>query len=59
MKIENPYKVGDTVDIFYDWENESELMGTARLRTLHKSGRSFILTETMPETQQIVYNYDE
>ncbi len=59
MKQVDPNKVGDVVNIYDDWENELSLMGSAKLRELHKTGRSFILKETLPEIEQIVYNYNE
>jgi len=59
MKLICPHKEGDIVDVYFDWENQRQLMGSARLRELHRSGRSFILEETMPEIEQIVYNYNE
>lgn len=52
-------KEGDVIFIYKNWENESELLGTARLRKLKSTGRSFILEEMLPESSQIVYNYDE
>lgn len=59
MKQSDPNKVGDVINVYYEWEEEQSLMGSARLREVHKPGRSFILSETLPEIQQIVYNYNE
>lgn len=59
MKLDFPHKVGDIVPIYKDWENEQELLGTAELVELHRQGRSFILEDTYPEADQIVYNYQE
>lgn len=51
MKQIDPNKVGDVVNIYDDWENELSLMGSAKLREFHKTGRSFILKETLPEIE--------
>jgi hypothetical protein len=59
MKLDFPYKEGDLVNIYKNFETEEELIGTVRLVKLHKPGRSFILEEIMPESEQIVYNYQE
>ena len=58
MKYHDPNRVGDIVNVYYDYESEKYLMGSARLRALHSEGRSFILEETMPEIEQKVYNYN-
>lgn len=59
MKLDFPHKVGDIIPIYKDWENEQELLGTAKLVRFHRQGRSFILEDTYPEVDQIVYNYQE
>lgn len=59
MKQTFPHKEGDTLTIYKDWEHESEVLGTARLKKFHKAGRSFILEEMLPESKQIVYSYQE
>lgn len=57
MKIEFPNKEGDEIIIYQDWENQETVLGTAKLVGLHQLGRSFILIDTYPESEQIVYNY--
>lgn len=59
MKLSFPYTEGDRVIVYKDWENEKFPIGAARLIQHVKSGRSFILKETMPESSQIVYSYEE
>jgi hypothetical protein len=59
MKLEFPYKEGDIITIFANWEEETTPIGTAKLVELHKLGRSFILEDTYPESEQIVYNFQE
>lgn len=59
MKLTFPYKEGDIITIYQDWENEKDPIGTAKLVKRTKFGRSFILKEMMPETSQEVYNYEE
>lgn len=59
MKSDFPYKEGDLVEIFSDYENNLVSKGTAKLVKFNKLGRSFILEETMPESEQIVHNYQE
>lgn len=58
MKYPFPYKEGDTLMIYDDWENELLPLGTATLIEQVSVGRSFILSEIMPESSQIVYNYE-
>lgn len=59
MKKEFPHEEGDLLTIYKDWERQEGILGTARLRKFHKAGRSFILEEMLPESSQIVYNYQE
>jgi hypothetical protein len=59
MKQQSPYKVGDTINIYEDWENETQPLGAAKLVKLQALGRSFILEDTMPEKEQVVYSYEE
>lgn len=59
MKKDFPYKEGDTVLLYLDYQNERGLIGAAELVKFHRFGRSFILVETMPESEQEVYNYQE
>ncbi len=59
MKLQFPYKEGDIITVYGDWENELNPIGTAKLVELHSLGRSFILEDTYPEVEQIVYNYQE
>ncbi len=60
MKYEFPYKAGDIINVYQDYQNEnSKLIGTAKLIRFRKLGRSFILEDTMPELEQVVYNYQE
>ena len=59
MKLNFPFKEGDKITIYDDWENEKSPIGTAKLVSRERFGRSFILEEMMPETTQIVYNYEE
>jgi hypothetical protein len=54
-----PYKKGDTVTIYKDWQNNTDPIGAARLVRKYKTGCTFILTEMLPESSQIVYNYEE
>lgn len=54
-----PHKKGDEVIIYNDWQTQSEALGTARLIRKYKSGSTFILKEMLPESSQIVYNYEE
>lgn len=58
MKFNFPHKEGDYVTIYKDWENEKDIIGTAQLVKRHSLGRSFILEDTYPEAEQIVYNYE-
>jgi hypothetical protein len=58
MKKEFPYKQGDIITIYEDWEHELKPLGPARLVNFHSYGRSFILEEMLPEDTQIVYNYE-
>lgn len=53
-----PYKEGEWVIIYEDWQNEVNPLGIARLIRKYKSGYTFILKEMMPESSQIVYNYE-
>jgi len=59
MRIGFPYTVGDIIPIYDDWESQNEIIGTAKLVKFIRHGRSFILEDTYPEADQIVYNYDE
>lgn len=59
MKLNFPYKEGDIVTIYKDWENEKDIIGTARLVKMISLGRSFILEDIYPEENQIVYNWQE
>lgn len=59
MKYDFPYKEGDTVPLFKDYQKELEYIGAAKLVSFHGFGRSFILEEVMPETDQKVYSYQE
>ena len=59
MKVGFPYQIGDEVPIYENWETQDKIIGTARLVQLVRHGRSFILEDTYPESDQIVYNYDE
>ena len=59
MKLDFPYEVGDEVNLYEDYQTETILKGSAKLVSFHGFGRSFILCEQMPETTQIVYNYQE
>ena len=59
MKCEFPYKAGDIVPVFNNWETEDTQIGTAKLVDFHRFGRSFILEDTYPEADQIVYNFQE
>ena len=54
-----PYKKGDLVTIYEDWQNNVTPLGAARLIRKYKSGCTFILTEMLPESSQIVYSYQE
>jgi len=58
MKLRFPYKTGDSVKIFRDWENQKKFIGTAKLVERKRFGRSFILKEAV-ESKQPVYNYEE
>lgn len=59
MKLNFPFKAGDRITIYQDWEMEEYPIGTAKLVELHSLGRSFILEDTYPEIDQVVYNYQE
>lgn len=59
MKVGFPFKVGDEIPIYNNWETQDKIIGTARLVQFVRHGRSFILEDTYPESDQIVYNYDE
>lgn len=59
MKLEFPYKPGDEITIYADWENEKSPIGTAKLVSFHRQGRTFILEDMYPEDTQIVYNWQE
>lgn len=59
MKVGFPYKKGDIIPIYDDWETQNNIIGTAKLVSFVRHGRSFILEDTYPESDQIVYNYDE
>ena len=59
MKREFPYKPGDEITIYADWENERLPIGTAKLVSFHRQGRTFILEDMYPEDTQIVYNWQE
>ena len=59
MKVEFPHKPGDVVTIYADWENEKSPIGTAKLVSFHRQGRTFILEDMYPEDTQIVYNWQE
>jgi len=59
MKVGFPFKEGDEIPIYKDWESQDEIIGTAKLVRFIRHGRSFILEDTYPEQDQIVYNYDE
>ena len=54
-----PYKEGDIITIFSDWENEELELGPAQLVQFVQQGRSFILEDTYPESEQVVYNWQE
>lgn len=54
-----PHKEGDVVKIFKDYQNNLNQIGTAKLVKFHKTGRSFILEDTLPEKAQKVYNFQE
>lgn len=58
MKLTFPYKEGDEIKIFQDWENRKKFIGTAKLVKRKRFGRSFILSEET-EHSQPVYNYQE
>lgn len=57
MIIESKLKPGDLVEIFKDPQQETELMGTARLREFRNSGLPFILEEQV-EIEQETYVLD-
>jgi hypothetical protein len=59
MKLGFPYKEGDIVPIYNNWELQDKITGTAKLVSFIRHGRSFILEDTYPESDQIVYNYEE
>lgn len=59
MKYEFPYKPGDVVTIYADWERQETPIGEAKLVEFRKQGLSFILEDTYPEADQIVYNWQE
>jgi len=59
MKLEFPYKEGDIITIYDDYEHNSKVLGTAKLIKLINLGRSFILEDMYPEDTQLVYNYQE
>lgn len=59
MKYDFPYKKGDTITLYKDYQTKGVVKGAAELVRFHKFGRSFILEEMMPETEQLVYNYQE
>lgn len=59
MKYEFPYKPGDVVTIYADWEKQETPIGEAKLVEFRKQGLSFILEDTYPEADQIVYNWQE
>lgn len=58
MKHEFPYKEGDVITIYDDWEKEELPIGAATLIKHISVGRSFILQEVMPERLQEVYNFE-
>ena len=51
MKLEFPYKEGDIVTIFDDYEQNTKVLGTAKLIKLISLGRSFILEDMYPQSQ--------
>lgn len=59
MKVGFPYKEGDIIPIYSNWESQDKIIGTAKLVKFIRHGRSFILEDTYPEGEQVVYNYDE
>lgn len=59
MTYEFPYEVGSEIAIYDDWENGQNYIGTAKLVEFLRQGRSFILEDVYPETDQIVYNWQE
>lgn len=59
MKIGFQYKEGDIIPVYANWETQDEQIGTAKLLKYIRQGRSFILEDTYPEADQIVYNYQE
>lgn len=59
MQFKFPYKEGDIVEIYKDYQTCNTKIGTARLVKPHKLGRSFILKEMMPEKFQKTYSYQE
>lgn len=59
MKYDFPYKEGDEVSLFKDYQTEEECLGTAKLIKFVRFGRSFILEDMMPEHTQVVYSFQE
>lgn len=57
MKLDFPYKQGDIVEIFEDYQQNLNSLGEVKLLKFENHGRTFILEEIMPETEQIVYSY--
>lgn len=57
MVYEFPYKAGDIVPYYVDWETQTTEEGTAQLLRFVTQGRSFILEDVYPEVEQEVFNY--
>lgn len=58
MKYTFPYKSGDSITIYKDFENNKDPIGTAELVKLHALGRSFILKDDPTEKGQETFNYE-
>lgn len=54
-----PYKKGDLVTIYEDWQTETGPTSRVLLMRKLKSGSTFILKEMLPESSQLVYSYEE
>ena len=59
MVLDFPYKENDVIIIYDNWELQDKKKGAAKLIKFIKQGRSFILEDTYPEAEQVVYNYQE
>lgn len=57
MKFSSNLEVNSIVPIYQDWENEQIFLGTAKLVKLLEQGRTFIIEDTLPESEQLVYNF--